>query len=177
MTHNIALFSDRVVNKTLKIAPNHQILPVSTKNHQWWPGIPNNQPTWTTSMVLSHFMQRPWGLRKRKVLKSILHCICMIFISPGNSSVTVSIILSCHHIVILSMLIRSFLIVIGSSVIMTSYSKDVLVEVAWIRWISLNITFHHIIAVSIILSYCQTLYNIVSSQIEVYISMAVNLLF
>ena len=27
-----------------------------------------------------------WGLRKRKVLKSILHCICMIFISPGNSS-------------------------------------------------------------------------------------------
>ena len=37
-------------------------------------------------MVLSHFMHRLWGLRKRKVLKSILHCICKIFISPGNSS-------------------------------------------------------------------------------------------
>ena len=65
---------------------NHQILPVSTKNHQWWPEIPNNQPTCTTNMVLSHFMHRLWVLRKRKVLNSILHCICKIFISPGNSS-------------------------------------------------------------------------------------------
>ena len=37
-------------------------------------------------MVLSHFLHRLWVLRKRKVLKSILHCICKIFISPGNSS-------------------------------------------------------------------------------------------
>ena len=60
-----------------------------TKYYQLAPKIINDdqeQPTWTTNMVISHFMHRLWGLRKRKVLKSILHCICKIFISPGNSS-------------------------------------------------------------------------------------------
>ena len=85
-TQNIALSSDKVVNKTPQIIHNHQILPVSTKDHQWRPEIPNNQPTCTTNMVLSHFLHRLWVLRKRKVLKSNLHCICKIFISPGNSS-------------------------------------------------------------------------------------------
>ena len=46
----------------------------------------SQQPT--TNMVLSHFLHRLWVLRKRKVLKSILHFICKIFISPGNSSGT-----------------------------------------------------------------------------------------
>ena len=86
ITQNIAFFSDKVVNETPKIIINHQVLPVSTKNHKWWPGIPNNQPTWTSNKVLNHFVPRLWGLHKRKVLKSILHCICKIFISPGNSS-------------------------------------------------------------------------------------------
>ena len=76
MTQNIALFSDKVGNKTQKIVPNHQILPVSAKNHHWSPGTPNNQPIWTSNMILSHFMHRLWDLRKRKVLISILHCIC-----------------------------------------------------------------------------------------------------
>ena len=47
-----------------------------------------NQLTCTTNMILSHYVHRLWGLQKRKVLKSILHCNWEIFISPGNSSVT-----------------------------------------------------------------------------------------
>ena len=47
-----------------------------------------NQLTCTTNMILSHYVHRLWGLQKRKVLKSILHCNWEIFISPGNSSGT-----------------------------------------------------------------------------------------
>ena len=91
ITQNIALFSDKIASKTPKIVHSHQILPVSTKNHQSWPTISNSLPTWTINMVLSHFMHQLchslWGLRMREVLKSSLHCICKIFISSGNSSV------------------------------------------------------------------------------------------
>ena len=101
ITQNIAFFSDKVVNETPKIIINHQVLPVSTKNHKWWPGIPNNQPTWTSNKVLNHFVPRLWGLHKRKVLKSILHCICKIFISPGNSSAFLSSISTKHSFTVI----------------------------------------------------------------------------
>ena len=60
-----------------------------TKNcqkHQKTPAIPTNQLTRTTNISFSHFMYRLWGLQRREVLKSILHCNWEIFISPGNSS-------------------------------------------------------------------------------------------
>ena len=34
ITQNIALFGDKIASKTPKIVHSHQILPVSTKNHQ-----------------------------------------------------------------------------------------------------------------------------------------------
>jgi len=34
ITQNIAFFSDKVVNETPKIIINHQVLPISTKNHK-----------------------------------------------------------------------------------------------------------------------------------------------
>ena len=51
--------------------------------------MPTNQLICTTNMILSHYMHRLWGLQRRKVLKSILHCNWEIFISLGNSSALV----------------------------------------------------------------------------------------
>ena len=58
----------------------------NTRIHQKPPAVPTNQLTCSTNMVLSHYMHRLGGLQRRKVLKSVLHCIKEIFISPGNSS-------------------------------------------------------------------------------------------
>ena len=66
-----------------KNTKNHQKI---TKNHQQPPTMATNNLICTTNMNLSHYMHRLWGLQKRKVLNSILHCNLEIFISPGNSS-------------------------------------------------------------------------------------------
>ena len=49
--------------------------------------MPTNQLTCTNNMILSYYINGLWGLQRRKVLNSILHCNWEIFISPGNSSV------------------------------------------------------------------------------------------
>ena len=67
-----------------EIIKNHQ----KSKYIKKSPAMPTNQLTCTTNMILSHYRHRLWGLERRKVLNSILHCNWEIFISPGNSSVT-----------------------------------------------------------------------------------------